>query len=552
MNKADKYFLDTLEEITKKGTWDKNPRPKWKDGSEAHSLFITQKFFKYDIAKGEFPIITLRPTALKSSLGEILTIYRDQSNKEIDFKRNGVYWWSDWMNKDGNLGTAYAWNLEPYDKSREVVKIKRKNKKVTKIQGFGDFVNVYSKKEHKLANTEVIGKYCNFRVLDKTSNKPLKFKVQLLDTGEIREVGQSQVRYKNIKSRYYKSINGTGFYGNYKRFDWLGEDTIEEMKKKWSQMFERCFSKNKKLSNWNPNMIDERWNSFENFLEDCLEIPQFFTAKRDSFKGWVLDKDYYGANFYSKSTCVFIQYKDNELYSEDNKVYFFEGEAFLSVKDLAERMNEPSPKIYFVIRKSNLSLNNQKIRDRITVVYNNDEEYLYRFEVNKNQVTSLLKNLEKDPFSRRHMTSFYNWKHQEGKQLVECAYQTMWTVRELGNAKYIDLTLIQRSMDYLTVASINPAQYVMLSMMVCNHLTFKTGVKHQLGDFLHFVQNVHIYNKHLDAAKYLLEEAQTVNEQPTLALNCEPKAFYNHTIEDFDFNIPKGIKKFPFKLEIAV
>ena len=89
-------------------------------------------------------------------------------------------------------------------------------------------------------------------------------------------------------------------------------------------------------------------------------------------------------------------------------------------------------------------------------------------------------------------------------------------------------------------------------MMVCNHLTFKTGVKHQLGDFSHFVQNVHIYNKHLEAAKYLLEEAQTVDKQPTLALNCEPKDFYDHTIEDFDFNIPKGIKEFPFKLEIAV
>jgi thymidylate synthase len=107
-------------------------------------------------------------------------------------------------------------------------------------------------------------------------------------------------------------------------------------------------------------------------------------------------------------------------------------------------------------------------------------------------------------------------------------------------------------MDFAMTASINPAQYVMLGMMVCNHLTFKTGVKHQLGDFSHFVQNVHIYNKHLEAAKYLLEEANTVDEQPTLALNCEAKDFYDHTIEDFDFNIPKGIKKLPFKLEIAV
>jgi len=36
-----------------------------------------------------------------------------------------------------------------------------------------------------------------------------------------------------------------------------------------------------------------------------------------------------------------------------------------------------------------------------------------------------------------------------------------------------------------------------------------------------------------------------------LALNCEAKDFYDHTIEDFDFNIPK-VLKVPFKLEIAV
>lgn len=41
---------------------------------------------------------------------EILTIYRDQSNKQ-SFIRNGVNWWGDWMNEEGNLGTAYAWNF---------------------------------------------------------------------------------------------------------------------------------------------------------------------------------------------------------------------------------------------------------------------------------------------------------------------------------------------------------------------------------------------------------------------------------------------------------
>ena len=36
--------------------WDENPRPRYKDGEEANSLFITQVFEKYNIQHGEFPI----------------------------------------------------------------------------------------------------------------------------------------------------------------------------------------------------------------------------------------------------------------------------------------------------------------------------------------------------------------------------------------------------------------------------------------------------------------------------------------------------------------
>lgn len=565
MIKADKYLKETIQDILDNGSWDKDPRPKWKDGSPAYSKFITQAVFKYDINKGEFPITTLRKTALKGALGEILTIYRDQSNKKEDFERNSVFWWEDWFNEKDNLGTAYAWNLEPYSNSRDVVKVKRKFKKVTKLQQNHFFKNVYSESDNnRISNKEIKGKYCRFRVLEKTNVNPPRFKVQLLDTGEVREVSYTQIRYKNIKSNYYKSIHNTGFYGNYKRFSWLGEKTILSLKNKWTQMFERCFSDNKKLSNWNPEMIDERWHSFENFVEDCIKIPQFFTAKRDNFKGWILDKDYYGANFYSKDTCVFIAYKDNELYSEENNVYFVKGKWFLSIQDLSNEMGMKYGRMQHILTYHNLSGRNQEIKDNITIIKNNNPEYLYRFKISKNQVYSLLHSLEYNPFSRRHTMSFYNWEHQEDKELVECAFQTLWSVREQKETeisfyrhayksdivRYIDLTLTQRSQDFMMTASINPAQYVMLGMMVCGHLTYTTGITHKLGNFLHLVQNCHIYDRHIDSAKELLER-ESIDEQPIIRLK-ENKNFYDYTIDDFEFNIPKGIKKLNRKLELAV
>ena len=569
MIKADKYLKETIKDILENGQWDKNPRTRWSDNSVAHSKFVTQKVYQYDISKGEYPINTLRTTALKGALGEVLTIYRDQSNKQEDFIRNGVNWWGDWINEEGNLGTAYAWNLEPYYDNNKVVKVERRAKHVTKLDVNFNFKNVYTEPKNKLSNKVVKGKFCTFRILDKTSNNPVRYNVQLLDSGEVREVGYTQIRNKNIKSNFYKSVYGVGFYGNYSKFEWLGDKTINSLKKKWTQMFERCFSKNVKFKDWTPEMIDDRWSNFEYFVEDCINIPQFFSAKRDNFKGWVLDKDYYGANFYSKNTCVFIKYKDNALYSEKNSIYTFEDEVFLSQGDLAKKLNMNGDMVCYILSKSNLIDKNKKIKDSIKVVKNNHEKYLYRFKLYSNQLNNLLLNLENNPYSRRHMISLFNWEHQHSKQLVECAFETLWSVRDVDNGyyksstydqpdkwvekiiRYIDLTLIQRSQDLLVVSSINPAQYIMLGMMVCNHLTFKTGIKHELGNLLHIVQNCHIYDRHLEAAKELLQRKST-GLQPKIELICEPKDFYSHAVDDFKFSNLEGIKPLTEKLEIAI
>ena len=44
MIKADKYYLENLIEIKKNGSYDRNPRPKYKDGVPAHTKFTSQVF----------------------------------------------------------------------------------------------------------------------------------------------------------------------------------------------------------------------------------------------------------------------------------------------------------------------------------------------------------------------------------------------------------------------------------------------------------------------------------------------------------------------------
>lgn len=327
MIKADKYLKKTISEILENGQWDKNPRTKWEDGTPAHSKFITQQVFQYDISKGEYPINTLRTTALKGAFHDIEAIYIKQTNILEEMHPSIHNWWKDFVVN-------------------------------SKMKSFGSGVK-YSK--------------------------------------------------------------------------------------------------------------------------DLLKVLKREFPKND------LSKD-----------------------TEEN--------------DLGQ-------------------------------TYGNTVK---RYKL----VDKLLKGLEENPFGRRHKISL--WQEQQviddPKALEPCAGLTLWSVREyVYNAnradcvitRYIDITLMQRSMDLTVTSSINPAQYTMFAMMVCNHLTFKTGIKHEVGKLLHIVQNCHIYDRHIESAKEILEREST-GLQPEIKLVCEPKDFYSHTVDDFEFLNLAGIKKLENKLEIAL
>tara|TARA_R110000782_G_scaffold137207_2_gene229718 strand:- start:942 stop:1964 length:1023 start_codon:yes stop_codon:yes gene_type:complete len=339
VNKADVYLRETLLEISEEGQVDKEPRPKYADGEPAHSKFITQKVFQYDISKGEFPITTLRTTALKGGWFDIEAIYLKQTNIVEEMNPAIHSWWKDFVVK----------------------------------------------------------------VLDK----------------------------KELQTRW---------------LDWA------------------------------------------------------YFKKEDETYG-------------DKMPINFQQSSLGQTYGHTVKRY-----------DLMDK---------------------------------------------------LLKGLKENPFGRRHTINLNQeqQKIDDPKALTPCAFETLWSVRDLpigstwskwnyetgdvevgytiGDIRYIDLTLVQRSMDLAVTSSINPAQYVMFAMAVCNHLTFVTGIKHEVGKLLHIVQNCHVYLRHMNAVSEILDRRPT-ERQPKIKLICEPKYFYSHTIEDFEFSGLEGIEKLSTKLEIAI
>ena len=110
---ADLVFLENLDDLTVDGTWDENPRPKYKDGESAHSRFTTDVYVKYkaDIT----PIISLRHTTWRTGIREIIAIYQKQVNTIAELEGLGVKWWADWNIGDGSIGIRYGATIKKWD-----------------------------------------------------------------------------------------------------------------------------------------------------------------------------------------------------------------------------------------------------------------------------------------------------------------------------------------------------------------------------------------------------------------------------------------------------
>lgn len=109
MTKGDAYTKEIIERILNEGCLDKNPRPKYSDGTPAHTLSVNHGMTTYDLTKGESPLITLRPIATKSAIGELLWIYQDESNNlDVLKDKYGVTWWDEWDLGDRTIGACYG------------------------------------------------------------------------------------------------------------------------------------------------------------------------------------------------------------------------------------------------------------------------------------------------------------------------------------------------------------------------------------------------------------------------------------------------------------
>lgn len=109
MSKADDIFIAMCRDILDNGTTTEGQkvRPHWEDGTPAYTIKRFGVCNRYDLRK-EFPALTLRRTALKSAMDEILWIYQKKSNNIHDLHS---HIWDEWADKEGSIGKAYGYQI---------------------------------------------------------------------------------------------------------------------------------------------------------------------------------------------------------------------------------------------------------------------------------------------------------------------------------------------------------------------------------------------------------------------------------------------------------
>lgn len=168
----------------------------------------------------------------------------------------------------------------------------------------------------------------------------------------------------------------------------------------------------------------------------------------------------------------------------------------------------------YIIHSSNYFINRNEIVGR---AYEG-----YGFE---NQTDFILWSLKNDKSSRRIIASMFNPVTNSVKPLQECAFQINLSVKE----DELYMTLYQRSQDAVVAGLWNVAQYAALMMMFAHDAGLKPAV------FTHFIQDMHVYDRHEEQANELLRRSLFgPAPQVTISSRMDGKGFYDFTPNDFE------------------
>lgn len=168
MSKADNLFINMCQKILDEGfsSEGQTVRARWEDGSPAHTIKTFGVINRYNLQE-EFPALTLRPTAIKLCVDEMLWIWQKKSNNVSDLNSKI---WDQWADKDGSIGKAYGYQM---------------SKKYKFVQGEMDQVdNVLWQLKNTPYSRRIMTNIYNFQDLSEMGLEPCAYSMTFNVTGD--------------------------------------------------------------------------------------------------------------------------------------------------------------------------------------------------------------------------------------------------------------------------------------------------------------------------------------------------------------------------------
>lgn len=168
MSRADEIFIANCRQILEQGysTENEQVRPRWEDGTPAHTVKTFGVVNRYDLSK-EFPLLTLRYTNWRAAIDEVLWIWQKKSNNIHDLNSRI---WDSWADESGSIGKAYGYQLG--------VKYRFRQGEMDQVD------NVLWQLKHTPASRRIMTNIYNFADLSEMGLEPCAYSMTFSVTGK--------------------------------------------------------------------------------------------------------------------------------------------------------------------------------------------------------------------------------------------------------------------------------------------------------------------------------------------------------------------------------
>lgn len=489
MSYADKIFKDMCKDILENGTDTKGEkvRPVWEDGTPAYTIKKFCVVNRYDLSK-EFPALTLRRTAFKSCVDEMLWIWQKKSNltEELNSKI-----WDSWTH--------------PVLFQKEITEIVPENTKSFK-ETYKDIVG----EKREVFNIGYYGKFQSDDIKEYFGDDFDRWVDMWKNI--IKECASDK---KDAPSIHPKLQSCEGFLRFIIENNHYGKSEIKNL----------IYSRKYLLSN---NYIPSR----------LMIMPKQYEK--------LLDKKWYkkdGLYFFDKLSLA--QHLKNKYCINFIITDVKTGKDIVS-SEIKEYIKNKNNKVE-IINPKKPNKNGAFPRFCLDPYHSIGTAYGFQLGIKHkykeglfDQVDRVIYDLKNNPYSRRIMTNIYAHQDLHSMGLYPCAYSMTFNVTEKDGKKILNGILNQRSQDVLAANNWNVVQYSVLLHMIAQVCDL------QVGELVHVIADAHIYDRHVDAIKELLSRDPL--PAPKFWINPEIKNFYDFTVDDvklIDYNTHEQIKGIP-------